>query len=392
MKQLSKNAMQLPESGTIKILDLAKTLEREGKKVIHLDVGEPQFDTPEEIKQEAVRSIIDGNTKYTSSRGIFELREAIIRNYNQQYNLDLSPAKNIIITPGAKFAVYAAILSIISKEDHVALLTPSWVTYWAPITFISGKAIDVNVMLNEDDFEEKLKSSINRKTKLLIYNSPNNPTGKVLTKKELKLIHDLSVDYDFFVLADEIYGFLTYNQKFYSILEMSDIFDRLIIINGFSKKYAMTGWRIGYAIGPENLINAMVKFQQAATTCPTSFVQYGTLAVFKYNDILSSKITKMKEIFKKNRDLVIDELSKIPNIRFKVPDGAFYIFPDISMIEKNSYDFVMKLLKAKYVSITPGVFFGDGGEGHVRISFATSKENIIEGINRIKEFIKELYS
>ena len=387
LRSLSRNAINIPESGTLKILEISKNMERKGINVIHLDVGEPMFDTPNEIKKAAIDALNKGLTKYTPSKGIYELRKAILDTYNQKYKLSLNPNKNIIITPGAKFSVFSALLSIVSEGDEVVILTPTWVSYWAPIKYIGGKIVEVDVMNENSDYEEKLKSFISKKTKVLIVNTPNNPTGKVLEKHELKIIRDLSEDYDFYVLVDEIYSFLTYESEFHSILEFNDILDRVVIIDGFSKKYAMTGWRLGYAIGPQEIINLMNKIQQAATTSPTSFVQYAALVVFEYSEKINRKINLMKETFKENRDLAVKLLSEIDNISFNIPQGAFYIFPDISRYYKDSKKFTIDLLEKKHVSVTPGVAFGRGGEGHIRISFSASREALTEGISLIKEFL-----
>lgn len=387
MRSLSRNAINIPESGTLKILEISKNMERKGINVIHLDVGEPMFDTPDEIKKAAIDALNKGLTKYTPSRGIYELRKAILDTYNQKYKLSLDPNKNIIITPGAKFSVFSALLSIVSEGDEVVILTPTWVSYWAPIKYIGGKIVEVDVMNENSDYEEKLKSFVSKKTKVLIVNTPNNPTGKVLEKHELKIIRDLSEDYDFYVLVDEIYSFLTYDSEFHSILEFNEIMDRVVIIDGFSKKYAMTGWRLGYAIGPQEIINLMNKIQQAATTSPTSFVQYAALVVFEYKEKINRKINLMKETFKENRDLAVKLLSEIDNISFNIPQGAFYIFPDISRYYKDSKKFTIDLLEKKHVSVTPGVAFGRGGEGHIRISFSASREALTKGISLIKEFL-----
>ena len=387
LRSLSRNAINIPESGTLKILEISKNMERKGINVIHLDVGEPMFDTPNEIKKAAIDALNKGLTKYTPSKGIYELRKAILDTYNQKYKLSLNPNKNIIITPGAKFSVFSALLSIVSEGDEVVILTPTWVSYWAPIKYIGGKIVEVDVMNENSDYEEKLKSFISKKTKVLIVNTPNNPTGKVLEKHELKIIRDLSEDYDFYILVDEIYSFLTYESEFHSILEFNDILDRVVIIDGFSKKYAMTGWRLGYAIGPQEIINLMNKIQQAATTSPTSFVQYAALVVFEYSEKINRKINLMKETFKENRDLTVKLLSEIDNISFNIPQGAFYIFPDISRYYKDSKKFTIDLLEKKHVSVTPGVAFGRGGEGHIRISFSASREALTEGISLIKEFL-----
>jgi len=387
LRSLSRNAINIPESGTLKILEISKNMERKGINVIHLDVGEPMFDTPNEIKKAAIDALNKGLTKYTPSKGIYELRKAILDTYNQKYKLSLNPNKNIIITPGAKFSVFSALLSIVSEGDEVVILTPTWVSYWAPIKYIGGKIVEVDVMNENSDYEEKLKSFISKKTKVLIVNTPNNPTGKVLEKHELKIIRDLSEDYDFYILVDEIYSFLTYESEFHSILEFNDILDRVVIIDGFSKKYAMTGWRLGYAIGPQEIINLMNKIQQAATTSPASFVQYAALVVFEYREKINRKINLMKETFKENRDLAVKLLSEIDNISFNIPQGAFYIFPDISRYYKDSKKFTIDLLEKKHVSVTPGVAFGRGGEGHIRISFSASREALTKGISLIKEFL-----
>ncbi len=390
--KLSSNALNLPESGTMKILELSKSIERKGYKVYHLDIGEPMFDTPKMIKDAAIDAIKKGYTKYCTSKGIFDLRKHVISMYNSQLGLSLDPDENIIMTPGAKFAIYAAILSVLEKDNEMAILTPTWVSYWAVAKFVGATINEVHVMgKTTDAFEETIKASLSKKTKLLIVNSPNNPTGHVLNEREMKVIRDLSIDYDFYILSDEIYDFLTYGVTPHSFLEFKDIFDRTIVVNGYSKKYAMTGWRLGYAIAPKQIIDLMVKIQQAATTSPTTFVQYAALAIYKNWETIEKEVSKMVEQYTKNKELTIKLLSEIDGISVVPPHGAFYAFPDISAYERDSRKFVEKLLEQHHVSVTPGVIFGKGGEGHIRISFAASEENIVEGISRIKKFLKEYH-
>ncbi|MGQ4832392.1 MAG: pyridoxal phosphate-dependent aminotransferase [Candidatus Asgardarchaeia archaeon] len=389
MKELSPNALNLPESGTIKILEMSKSIEKNGFKVYHLDVGEPMFDTPDIIKNAAIEAIRKGYTKYCTSKGILDLRKNIISKYNEKLGTSLNPDENIVITPGAKFAIYAAILSVLDRNEEMAILTPTWVSYWAAAKFVGATINEIDAMGRTTDiFEEKIKDALSKRTKLLIVNSPNNPTGHVLTEQEMKLIRDLSIDYDFYILSDEIYDFLAYDVTPHSFLEFQDIFDRLIIINGFSKKYAMTGWRLGYAVAPKSIIDLMVKIQQAATTSPTTFVQYAALSIYENWDLMERVVSDMIRQYTKNKELTIKLLSEIDGVTVKPPQGAFYAFPDISTFEKNSEKFVKNLLMAQHVSVTPGSIFGKGGEGHIRISFAASEETIREGISRIKEFIK----
>ncbi len=364
----------------------SRKMQSQGIKVIKLDIGEPDFDTPSPIVNAAIQAMKQGKTHYTPSKGIPELRESIANFYKEIFNVDINPENEIIITPGSKFALYSAIQVLVDKGDEVIILTPAWPTYKSCVKLAGGKIVEVPCTNGYCLNEEKLKEAITNKTKLLIVNSPNNPTGGVLSPDNFKVIVDLSKDHNFYVLSDEIYRLLIYDGlKPFTVLSLSSVDDNLIIIDGFSKAWAMTGWRLGFAIASKEIIRYMNMLQQNAVTCPTSFVQYAGIAALMQS---SEYVNFMIKEYDKRRKFLIKELNSIDGIKCEMPKGAFYVFPDISELKINAIDFAEKLLLKAHVCTVPGDFFGLGGGFHIRISYATSMKNLEEGVHRIKSFIE----
>jgi aspartate aminotransferase len=379
---LSKRVLNLKESGTLKAMIKAKELQAKGMKVIQLDVGEPDFPTPINIIKAAEKAMEEGFTHYTPSLGIPELREAIANKLREENKIDVSK-DNIIVTPGSKQAIFYAVMALIDEGDEVIIPTPAWSSYMEIVTLAGGKVKEVPT---NNDFSlniEKIKEVITKRTKLIIINSPNNPTGHVMDIKEIKALCDIVLDSNLFVLSDEIYEKLVYEGKHISIASLPNMEERTITINGFSKTYAMTGWRLGYAVAPKNIISAMNKIQQHTATCVTSFAQIAAIEALKPH----TPIAPMIEEFKRRRDYICKALEKL-SFKFVKPKGAFYVFPEIPIDNMNSNEFCDILLEKYGVSVTPGTAFGNYDK-HIRISYANSIENIEEAMKRIEMFINE---
>jgi len=374
-------------SGTMVMAEKAREMERKGRKVYRLDIGEPNFDTPAHIKEAAVKAIREGFTHYTSSRGILELREAISEDLETR-GIDADPKDEILVTPGAKHAIYCACLSTLDPGDEVLVLSPTWPTHFQCIEIAEARAIEVPCGEDYSLNEEELKARITGKTRMILMGSPNNPTGGVLNEEEVKAIVDIADDHDLLILSDEIYDRLVYGDfKPLSPASLEDGRDRTIVVNGFSKTYAMTGWRLGYAYANGEIIEAMARIQQSTTTCPVSFVQKAGVAALRGPQ---DQVEKMVEEYDRRRRFIFEKLSEIEEIRCVMPQGAFYIFPDISSLNMSSSEFCLRLLEEAGVSTTPGSIFGECGEGYVRVSYASDIQIISEGIKRIKEFIKSI--
>ncbi|MEM3421809.1 MAG: pyridoxal phosphate-dependent aminotransferase [Candidatus Hadarchaeum sp.] len=382
----AKRMDSIPPSSTLKVLALAKELERSGRRIIHMEVGEPDFDTPAHIKEAAKQALDRGMTKYTPSAGIPELREAIAEHFVKQ-GINVA-AKNVIVTPGAKHAIFCALAAALDPGDEVLIPSPCW-TYEAMVKIVGGKPVFIQGSA-KNGFkleEEKLKKSLTPKSRLLLLNYPNNPTGAVMSATDLKPILDIAVDHDLWILSDDIYNVLVYEGEQGNPLKFPGMAERTISINGFSKAYAMTGWRIGYAVAPADFIVEMAKIQEASTSCTASFVQVAAITALKGPQDF---VAEMRAEYRRRRDVLVEGLNKIDGIDCLKPQGAFYVFPNIEKLGMSSFEFCELLLKSKGVAAVPGSGFGPGGEGHVRLSYATSMENIKLAIELIKEFVEEI--
>ena len=364
-------------SATIRLSEKAKELRRQGKDVIDMSVGEPDFKTPEHIVEAAYRAMKEGKTLYAPAQGIPELREAIAEKLREENEIDAKP-ENVIVTPGAKYAIYLAMQALIEEGDEVILLEPAWVSYEACILLAGGKPVWVR---HTEDFKDApIEDYITQKTKMIVVNTPNNPIGVVYPKEFLKKIADLSKDHDILVMSDEVYEKIIFEGKHYSIASFDDMFERTITINAFSKTYAMTGWRIGYAAASEEIITKMRKIQSHSVTSPTTFVQYAAIEALKGDQ---SFVKEMVETFRKRRDLLSKGLDGL-GIEYAPPDGAFYIFANVGM---DGDRFSEEFLNRYYVAVTPGSAFGKSYANWVRFSYATSTENIEKMLERLEKFL-----
>ncbi|MBS7605214.1 MAG: pyridoxal phosphate-dependent aminotransferase [Candidatus Bathyarchaeia archaeon] len=385
--KISRRMDIIKPSGTIAMAEKAREIARSGRKILNLDVGEPDFDTPEHIKRAAIEALMNGFTHYTSSLGLIELRRTIAEYLERKRRLNVDPEKEIIITPGAKHAIFCACMATLDPGDQVLVLAPTWPTHFTCIEMAGAIPIEIPCGETYSIDEELLKSKITDKTRMILVNSPNNPTGGVLSVGDLKIIADLAEDHDLMVLSDEIYDEIVYDGvETKSMLSFNNVRENVIVINGFSKTYAMTGWRLGYAIANKDVIEAMNRIQQNTTTCPTSFVQVAGITALKGP---TESIEAMLKEFDRRRKYIVNALNEIRGVRCVMPKGAFYIFPRFYGLKMSSFEVSMKLLEEECISTTPGSAFGTCGEGHIRISYANKFEVIVEAVERIKRFVEK---
>jgi len=381
---LARRLINLRESGTLKAMARAKELQSKGVKVIQLDVGEPDFPTPDNIIRAAKEALDSGYTHYTPSPGIPELREAIASKLMVENKLNVNK-DNIIITPGSKQAIFYAVMALIDEGDEVIIPTPAWPSYMEIVTIAGGKVREVPSLTDFSINIEAINEAINDRTKLIIINSPNNPTGYVMSQKEITELAEIVLDHDIYVLSDEIYEKLIYERQHISIGSLPGMDEKTITINGFSKAYAMTGWRLGYVAAPRDLASAINKLQQHSASCPSSFAQKAALEALKPN----TPVTPMVQEFRRRRDYICSALEKTSYFRFKRPLGAFYLFPDISATKMKSSTFCDLLLEKGGVSTTPGEHFG-GYHNNIRVSYANSMSNLMEAVSRIERVLESL--
>jgi aspartate aminotransferase len=377
-------------SATVSVNDKARRLEAEGRSVVNLSGGDPDFPTATHITEVAIRSLQNGFTHYTPSRGIPELLRAIARKLADENGAGYDAAREIIVLPGAKQGLFIAAQALLNPEDEMLVFSPAWVSY-APCASLAG-ARTVYVPMSMDTTAEQLRTAlaaaISPRTRLAILNTPNNPTGQVWTASQLQVVADAAQAHDFIVLADEIYEKLIYDGLAHiSIASFPGMWERTLILNGLSKSHAMTGWRLGYLAGPEPLIGEMLKIHQHSATCAASFVQEAAVAALNGPQDYTAYMTGR---YRARRDALVSALNAIPGIRCDLPQGAFYAFPNIAGTGLSSMAFTDRLLDAEAVAVTPGNAFGPGGEGYVRLSYANSDEMLAEGARRIKRFVDQL--
>jgi len=391
---LSRKAEQISASITLEITSLAKKMKDEGLDVIGFGAGEPDFDTPKYIKDAAIEALNKGYTRYTPTSGIMELKEAIINKFNKDNNLKYSPSQ-IIVSTGAKQCLSNTFQAILNPGDEVIVPLPYWVSYPELIKLADGVPVFANTT-ESNNFKytkKELDKIVTNKTKAILINSPNNPTGTVYTEEELKMLAAFAEDKNLFIISDEIYEKLIYSEnKIISIASISkDAYNRTIVINGVSKTYAMTGWRLGYAAASEEVIRLMSNIQSHTTSNANSITQYAAVAALEGD---TTTINSMVLQFKKRRDYMVKKINSIKNLSCVKPDGAFYVMVNISkvlnkklngVLIKDSLDFSKYLLEIERVAVVPGDGFGVSN--FVRLSYATSMENIVEGLDRIHRFM-----
>lgn len=395
--ELSRKAQAIEPSLTLAITAKAKEMKEKGIDVISFSAGEPDFNTPKNIINAAIKAMEDGNTKYTSVNGILQLREAICKKFKDDNGLEYNPSQ-IVVSTGAKQSLANTFLAILNPGDEVIVSTPYWVSYPELIKLADGKPVFVegDEKSNYKFTKENLEKAVTAKTKAIVLNTPNNPTGTIYNKEELEVIADFAKKYDIIIISDEMYEKLIYdNENHISIASLSkDAYERTIVINGLSKSYAMTGWRIGYCAASEKIAKLMISIQSHVTSNVCSITQYAALEALSGPQ---DEITKMINEFEKRRNYMINRIESIDNLSIVKPKGAFYIMINIEnclckeingKILNDSMEFCASLLENEKLAVIPGKAFGLNN--YIRVSYATSMEAIKEGLNRIESFIKKL--
>jgi len=381
----AKRMANLGTETAFEVLAKAKKLEAEGKHIIHLEIGEPDFPTPDNICDAAIKSIKAGDTHYTPSNGIIELRTSIAKYMSRTRGIEFHPDE-VVVTPGGKPIMFYAIIALIDEGDEVIYPNPGFPIYESMIKFMGG--IPVPIKLREEKgfaFDpEDLKKLITPKTKMLIMNTPQNPTGGILTKEDILKIGEILKDKDIWVLSDEIYSRLIFRGEHFSIATIPGFKDRTILLDGFSKYYAMTGWRAGFGVMSKELAPMISRLMTNSNSCTNTFVQKGCIEALEGPQ---DSVDKMRAEFLARRDIIVDGLNSIKGFSCIVPDGAFYVFPNITKTGYKSRDLNDHLLYKGNVAALSGTAFGEYGEGYLRFSYANSRENIKEAIKRIKEVI-----
>jgi aspartate/methionine/tyrosine aminotransferase len=383
--KLAKKMQDLGTETAFEVLARAKALEAQGHDMVHLEIGEPDFDTPRNIIDAAIKALNDGYTHYNASAGMMETREAFARYISDDRGVDVKPTQ-VVVTPGAKPIIFYTALALLDPGDEAVYPNPGFPIYESMINYTGAKAVPIPLE-EAHGFAfppEKLDEYITDKTKLVIINSPQNPTGGVLPDDVLDHLAELAVKHDFYVLADEIYSKIVYEGKFASIYSRPGMPERTIILDGHSKTYAMTGWRLGYGVMPESLAETVARLQTNSNSCTCSFTQIaGIEALTGPQD----EVKKMVEEFRARRDLIVDGLNQLPGFRCHKPSGAFYVFPNITETGKTSKELEGLLLEKAGVAALAGTSFGKYGEGYLRFSYANSQENIKRALEKIADVL-----
>ena len=383
-KPLSKAVEELKPSGIRKFFDIVSEM----KDAISLGVGEPDFDTPWHIRDEGIFALEKGKTFYTSNAGLKELREEICNYLKRRQGIEYNPLKEVLVTVGGSEAIDIGLRALINPGEEVIIPQPSYVSYEPCAVLAGAKPVIINLKA-ENEFRltaEELKSAITDKTKVLILPFPNNPTGAIMEKRDLDEISKIIIENDIYVMSDEIYAELTYKGEHTSIASLEGMKERTILINGFSKAYAMTGWRLGYACAPESIIKQMTKIHQFAIMCAPTTSQYAAVEALKNGD---EDVKTMRQAYNQRRRFLMNAFREMGLDCFE-PYGAFYVFPCIKEFGMTSEEFAMRFLEEEKVAVVPGNAFGESGEGFLRISYAYSLENLKVAMDRFKRFVERL--
>jgi aspartate aminotransferase len=386
--KLATRMSRLGTETAFEVLLKARALEAQGREIIHLEIGEPDFDTPSNIVEAAVKSLREGQTHYTPSAGIPQLREAIAQEISTTRGIEVNPGQ-VVVTPGGKPIMFFTILALCEKGDEVIYPNPGFPIYESMIHFSGATPVPVPLLMEKDfrfDIEE-FKGLVSPKTKMIILNSPHNPTGGVLTREDLEAIAEAAIENNVMVLSDEIYSHMVYEGEFASITQFPGMEERTIILDGFSKTYAMTGWRIGYGVMPEWLAAQVTTLMVNSNSCTAAFSQWAAIEALRGPQ---DEPRKMVEAFRARRDVIVDGLNQIPGFRCLRPKGAFYVFPNIESTDTSSQEMEDFLLNEASVAALAGTSFGEHGEGFLRFSYANSVENIKKALERIAEAMARL--
>ncbi|HDN79463.1 MAG: pyridoxal phosphate-dependent aminotransferase [Chloroflexi bacterium] len=386
-----KTAKRMARLGTetaFEVLAKARALEAQGRDIIHLEIGEPDFDTPRNIIDAAIKALNDGYTHYTPSAGFIQLRQTIAEYISKTRNIDVGP-ENVVVVPGGKPIIFFSILALCEEGDEVIYPNPGYPIYESMINFVGATPVPIRLRMEKNfsfDIDE-FRSLISPRTKMIVINSPQNPTGGILTREDLEAIAEVAIENDIMVLSDEIYSRIIYDGEFQSIASLPGMKEHTILLDGFSKTYAMTGWRLGYGVMPEWLAEHITRLMTNSNSCAAAFTQIaGIEALTGPQD----EVDKMVQAFRERRDLIVERLNKIPGFKCLKPSGAFYVFPNIEGTGMKSKEMADYLLYEGGVAVLPGTSFGEYGEGFIRLSYANSLENISKALDRIEEVISRL--
>jgi aspartate/methionine/tyrosine aminotransferase len=367
----------------------ATELERQGKSIVHLEIGEPDFDTPAPVVRAGIESLKKGKTHYAPVNGVRELREAVAGRLSERHGTSVDPSC-VLISPGAKVMIFAIIHSLVDPGDEVIYAAPVYPAYEAAV--LMAGATPVQVLLDEKrEFRfslEEMARRITPRTKMIVINTPQNPTGGVLTLDDLKGVAKLAQEHDLLILSDEIYSEIYYDAPTAGMLDIPGIADRLLLVNGFSKTYAMTGWRVGYSVVPKDLVPTVNLFMNNSVSSTSTFCQLAAIEAF--SDETSTIVEKMVQEFRKRRDVFVDGLNAIQGIRCLKPHGAFYLFPNVSSFGRTSKEIADRLLDEAGVAALPGTAFGSHGEGYLRLSYASSEANLRAALERMRPVLARL--
>ena len=377
---------RMAPSGIRKVNEKALAMERAGERVLHFEIGRPDFDTPEYIKRAAEQALAEGKVHYTSNFGLMELRQAIADKLKRENNVDYT-ASEVLVTVGLSEAVFAVLATILEEGDEILVPDPVWLNYINVPNLLGAKAVTYG-LTEETGFQmnlEEVKAKITPKTRAIVIITPNNPTGGVLSEDVLKELAEIAASNDLMVISDEVYERLVYDgAKHISIASLPGMKERTFTMNGMSKAYAMDGWRLGYVAAPEEYILAMNKFHQHNTTCAPSFVQAAAIAAFTQE---GDEVKEMVKEYQRRRDYAVKAINEIPGLHCECPKGAFYIFINCKSLNMKSADLSAYLLEEAKIALVPGDVFGPGGEGYLRMSFANSYENVVSGCEQLKKAV-----
>jgi len=381
---LSNVVQEIEPSGIRKFFDLAATMEG----VISLGVGEPDFVTSWSAREAAISSLEQGYTSYTANAGLFELREEISKYMKNSFGVQYNPSNEIVVTIGASQALDIALRALVNPGEEVIVVEPNFVAYSPLVTLAGGVPVPISTK-KENDFKltaEELEAAITPKTKALLLCSPNNPTGTQLTRSDLEKLAEVIQKHDLVVLSDEIYAELAYDDEFASFASIPGMYERTVVLNGFSKAFAMTGWRLGFLCAPKEFAEAMLKIHQYAIMCASSMAQYAALEALKNG---MDDVEDMRRSYRARRNYIVKSFNEL-GLECHIPGGAFYAFPSIKSTGLSSEEFAERLLFEEKVAVVPGNVFGESGEGHVRASYASSLEQLQEAVKRIRSFLDRL--
>mgnify|MGYP000907134455 FL=1 len=384
MPNFSQKIGALKGSSTVAISDRARALQQQGVNVVNLGGGDPDFDTPRHIVDAGVEAIRGGQTHYVASQGIPAFRKAIAEKLSRENGLSYDPDREIVATASGKLALYIALESLLDPRDEVLYLEPAWVSYRPLIELIGGCPVAVSLS-PADNFAVRstlLERKITPRTKAILINSPNNPTGRVLGPEELQVIREVALKHDLWVISDEIYEHLVYDgHRHVSIATLPEMRDRTVVVNGMSKAYAMTGWRIGYLAAPSVLSEQILKVQQHVVTCAASF---GQIAATEALQGPQDCVKTMRQEYDKRRRRIAEALNSIPGVRCPLPEGAFYFFPEVDYKDYDSWQIAEYLISEAHVAVTPGQAFGEAARKNIRLTYATSMANLLEAVERMR--------